>query len=100
MTYSYKQAERVRQLFFVAYRVCTFSSCKCRRTDYSICFIVYTPNDQLYLRDGRQDQPLPLLTQSFYSMDRYTVKLVNQELENNNTSIIHTMNYGSKWCVL
>ena len=31
-------------------------------------------------------------------MDRYTVKPVNQALENKDTSVIHTLSYGSKWC--
>ena len=47
---------------------------------------------------GGQDQLLLLLTQPVYSIDRYTMKHVNQALENKDTYMIHKLCYGPKWC--
>ena len=46
---------------------------------------------------GDQDQPLSLLTQLFHSMDKYTVKPVNQALGNKDTCIMHTLSFGPKY---
>ena len=64
-----------------------------------IDYLLYTVHlkypQNYHLRDGSQDQTLSPLTQSFHSMGRYTVKPVDQALENSNTSIIHALTYGA-----